>query len=92
MKFFIPAAEDAARAEEVYESIRRFVSEQVGHLTNKRIFRIQFSHNAKQHKLAVGDRFQDLAGEPVIAPQRHCQPQRTGRLMRRGARAAIVSR
>ena len=44
------------------------MSEQVGHLTNKRIFRIQFSHNGKQHKLAVGDRFQDLAGEPVIAP------------------------
>ena len=67
MKFFIPAAEDAAQAEEVYGSIRRFVSKQVGRLTNKRIFRIQFSHNGKQHNLAVGDRFQELDGEPAIA-------------------------
>ena len=67
MKFFIPAAEDATQAEEVYQSIRRFVSEQVGRLTNKRIFLIQFSHGGKQYNLAVGDRFEDLRGERVIA-------------------------
>jgi len=55
MKFFIPAAEHAAQAEEVYGSIRRFVSKQVGRLTDKRIFRIQFSHDGKQYNLAVGD-------------------------------------
>ena len=44
-----------------------FVSEQVGRLTNKRIFRIQFSHNGQQYNLAIGDRFQDLHGERVIA-------------------------
>ena len=67
MKFFIPAAEDPAQAEGVYQSIRRFVAEQVGRLTNKRIFRIQFVRNGKQYNLAVGDRFQDLRGERVIA-------------------------
>ena len=75
-KFFIPAAEDAAQAEEVYQSIRRFVAEQVGRLKNKRIFRIQFSQDGKQYNLAVGDRSQDLGGERVIAilEGRRCTP------------------
>jgi hypothetical protein len=51
MKFFVPAAEDAAQAEAVYQSIRRFLAEQVGRLTSKRIYRIQFSHNDKQYNL-----------------------------------------
>ena len=55
MKFFIPGAEDAAQAEQVYRSIRRFVSEQVGRLTDKRIFRIQFVRDGRQYNLAVGD-------------------------------------
>jgi hypothetical protein len=67
MKFFIPAAEDAAQAEEVYQSIRRFVAEQEGRLTITRIYRIEFSHNGKQYNLAVGDRFQEVRGELVIA-------------------------
>jgi len=67
MKFFIPAAEDAAQAEEVYQSIRKFVADQVGRLTNKRIFRIQFVRDGKQYNLAVGDRFEDLRAERVIA-------------------------
>ena len=103
MKFFIPAAENADEAEEVYGSIRRFVSEQVGRLTDKRIFRIQFSHNGQEYCLAVGDRFQDLRGEPVIAilegprayyvctPPPGCRPWKTvlGRPGRRYPRRGI---
>lgn len=61
MKFFIPAAKDAAQAEEVYASIRKFNSEQMGAtLSPRRIYRLSGVHNGKPFTATVGEPFESL--------------------------------
>lgn len=61
MKFYIPAAKDAAQAEEVYASIRKFNSEQMGAtLSPRRIYRLSGVHNGKPFTATVGEPFESL--------------------------------
>jgi len=84
MEFFIPEADDAAQADQVYEGTQRFVSESMGaELSDRRVYRINGVHNGRQFEARVGERFEQ-AGELVIAilfdPRRNlyyvCTPNR----------------
>jgi hypothetical protein len=67
VKFFIPAAKDAANAEEIYDSIRRFNSEQMGaELSLQRIYRLTGRHDGNPFTATVGETFERLS-EPVVA-------------------------
>lgn len=67
MKFFIPAAKDDANAEEIYESIRKFNSEQMNAtLSPRRIYRVRGIHNGQEFTATVGEPFERY-GEVVIA-------------------------
>jgi hypothetical protein len=67
MKFFIPAAKDAAQAEEVYEGIRKFNSEQMGTtLSPRRIYYLSGVHDGKPFTATVGEMFERLR-EVVVA-------------------------
>lgn len=67
MRFFVPVATDQVEAERVYQGIRIFVSaEGFGPLSEKRIARIQFSHDGNRFNLSVGETHPQL-NEMVIA-------------------------
>ena len=67
MKFFVPAAKDAAQAEEIYEAARKFNAETMdARLSPRRIFKVSGVHNGKRFEATVGKPFEEL-GEPVIA-------------------------
>jgi hypothetical protein len=67
MKFFIPAATDAANAEVLYDSIRRFNSEQMGAtLSPRRIYSVSGVHNGRDFAATVGKPFES-PGEVVVA-------------------------
>lgn len=84
MKFFVPATENEAQAEKVLSSIKKFLEEELGAVTDtRRIFNLLFIHNGKQHYAEIG-KFDDVSGEPIIAilhePKRQiyhiCTPNR----------------
>jgi hypothetical protein len=55
MKFFIPKAESAEKAQALYEAIRTFLSEQgMGECSERRIFRLQWRHDGKPHRAEIG--------------------------------------
>jgi len=67
MKFFVPAAKNAAQADEVYEGIRKFNSEQMGAtLSHRRIYRLAGVHDGKPFTPTVGEQFERLQ-EAVVA-------------------------
>ncbi|HJX85022.1 MAG TPA: hypothetical protein VJ723_11815 [Candidatus Angelobacter sp.] len=67
MKFFVPAAKDAAQAEEVYEGIRKFNIEQMGAtLSPRRIYHVAGVHDGKPFTATVGEPFERLR-EVVVA-------------------------
>jgi hypothetical protein len=67
MKFFVPAAKDAAQAEEVYESIRKFNAQQMGaSLSPRRIYRVAGVHDGKPFTATIGEQFERLR-EVVVA-------------------------
>jgi hypothetical protein len=67
MEFFIPYAKDAEQQTEVYEGIRKFVSESMGaDLSPRRIFSLTYRHEGKNYHAEVGQTH-SLNGEPVIA-------------------------
>jgi hypothetical protein len=67
MKFFVPAAKDAAQAEEVYEGIRKFNSEQMGAtLSLRRIYRVVGVHDGKPFTATVGEPFERLREVVVV--------------------------
>jgi hypothetical protein len=67
MKFFVPAAKDAAKAEEVYEGIRKFNAKEMGAtLSSRRIYRVGGVHNGERFEATVGEPFESFR-EPVIA-------------------------
>jgi hypothetical protein len=54
-KFFVPAAADSTKAEEVYTDLRsRAEKMRGGPMTERRIFRIDFRHNGRQHYSEIG--------------------------------------
>jgi len=67
MKFFIPAENDVTKAEAVYDSIRKFNTDQMGaKLSARRIYSVAGIHNGKRFTARVGEAFESLR-EPVIA-------------------------
>jgi hypothetical protein len=67
VKFFIPATEEPAKAEEVYEAIRTFSIKQMGAtLSPRRIYSVSGKHGGKAFTATVGKKFESL-GEQVIA-------------------------
>jgi hypothetical protein len=66
MKFFIPRA-TPENTERIYESIKAFVKTTLGwDVSDRRIFRIEYFHNGKEHKAEVGT-LTDVNHEEVIA-------------------------
>jgi len=65
MRFFIPAANDVIHGESQYREICRYLTEKVGSVSEKRIYR--FRDGERVLTLAVGDSFRRLNGEPVLA-------------------------
>jgi len=67
MKFFIPAANDDAHAETIYEAIRKVNTESMGaKLSERRIYGVNGKHNGKPFMARVGQPFESL-GETVVA-------------------------
>ena len=66
MKSFLPYAQSPEIVEQTYEAIQRFAKENLGReISDRRIFRIEYSHNGKDHKAGVGTPT-DITGEEVI--------------------------
>ena len=67
VKFFIPAVNDNAHAEEVYDAIYRFNNEQMqAELSPRRIHSVSGVHDGKPFVAAVGEPFESLH-EVVVA-------------------------
>lgn len=66
MQFFLPAPEDTDMAESTYASIRQFMVDQVGPLSDTRYFAIYYRHNGKDMVAKVGEPA-PLTGELVCA-------------------------
>ena len=67
MKFFITDAKDAAQAEDVYQGIRKFHTQEMGaELSPRRIYKLAGTHDSKRFTATVGETFERL-GEKVIA-------------------------
>jgi len=67
MKFFIPAEPDAAKAEELYEAIKKFAKDTMGwQITSRRIFRLTFHDKGKECQAEVGKQT-PMNGEIVVA-------------------------
>jgi hypothetical protein len=66
MKLFLPAANDAAQAEQAYEGIRKFNADEMGAtLSPRRIYKVGGVHNGKRFEATVGQPFESFR-EPVI--------------------------
>ena len=67
MNFFVPKAKDEKEAEEVYNDIKQFVSKSMQwKITNRRIFKIKYYHDGKDHYAEVG-KASTVNGETVLA-------------------------
>ena len=67
MKFFVPGAENALKAEELYEAICKFNAEQMdAKISPRRIYELEGVHNGKPFTAKVGEAFEELQ-ERVIA-------------------------
>jgi hypothetical protein len=61
MKFFVPGAKDPSQAEDIYEGIRKFNSEQMeAILSPRRIYRVSGVHDGKAFTATVGEPFERL--------------------------------
>jgi hypothetical protein len=67
MKFFMPNATDEQEAEQVYKAIKEHAEKAVDQKTsNRRIFRINYEHDKKNHTAEVG-KPDTMTGEIVLA-------------------------
>jgi|SRR3954447_23394328 hypothetical protein len=67
MRFFIPAANNVSHGEMQYREICQHLTETVGPVSDKRIYRLRFRDGERVINLAVGDSFRRFNGEPVLA-------------------------
>lgn len=80
MKFFVPAQPDEAKAEELYEAIKKFAKETMGwEITGRRIFRLTFNDRGKACQAEVGKQH-PITGETVTILESNaylvCTPNR----------------
>lgn len=67
MKFFLPHAGTADMAEQTFKATKLFAKDNLGwNISDRRIFRIEYVHEGKNHKAEVG-KVTDVNGEEVIA-------------------------
>jgi hypothetical protein len=67
MKFYIPNAKDKEQEQEVYEGIRKFLSQEMGaKFSDRKIFSLQYGHKGKKESAEVG-KTSSVNGEKVIA-------------------------
>jgi hypothetical protein len=68
MKCFCLVAKDATESDRVYEATRKFVSKSVGaKLSDRRVYRIQGVHNARNSKPKCSDSLTAVMGcQPVF--------------------------
>jgi hypothetical protein len=67
MNFFIPFTKDKQREQEVYEGIKKFLTQELGaNFTDRKVFSLHYHHNGKDYYAEVGKKHL-LNGEPVIA-------------------------
>lgn len=67
MEFFVPAAQDNAQAERVYEAIAQFVAAPV---TGNRVWKLRWKHNGMNMQCEVGQAlpaYYQTGLEPVLA-------------------------
>ncbi len=68
MRFFIPDAKDEVEAESLYQAIRGFVAREMHEEpTDRRIYSITHVHDGVRHVATVGERFDLLMNETVVA-------------------------
>jgi len=68
MRFFLPLSNDPGHAEQMYESIRRRLTQTREHPSERRIYPLKFHENGRRQTLAVGNELRlSTGGEPVIA-------------------------
>jgi len=67
MKFFIPLAEDKDQEARVYESIKKFLKDELGTVASgRKVFSLHYKHNGKNYMAEVG-KDEEPDGELVIA-------------------------
>lgn len=66
MKFFIPGAESAGSAEQIWNDTRERIEEDFGKVRDRRVFRLEFRHDAKDLSTEVG-RIDPELGRTVVA-------------------------
>jgi len=67
MKFFIPHAATRDQGEIVYQSIKKFASQQMAwEISDRRIMFMKYSHDSKEYTVEVGEK-EKRTGEEVIA-------------------------
>src|SRR5688572_4825773 len=67
MRFFIPVAKDKEQERNVYEGIRKFLSEELGAVfSDRKVFSLKYRHDGKDYYAEVG-KVHPLNGEHVIA-------------------------
>lgn len=67
MKFFIPAAQDEAQEQRVYDAIKEFLGSELGAaFDDRRVFSLRYVHEGKEYYAEVG-KPHNLNGEPVVA-------------------------
>jgi hypothetical protein len=65
MKFFVPGAESPSSAEEIWGETRARVEEDFGTVRDRRVFRLDFRHDAKDLVAEVGQADPQLGGTVV---------------------------
>jgi len=65
MRFFIPHAEDAAQTDRVEAAVRKFIRDNLGKVSKRRIFQLSYRDKGKQVKSEVG-KPSHINGETVI--------------------------
>ncbi|WP_298123338.1 hypothetical protein [Brevundimonas sp.] len=63
--FFIPFADSAETADEVYATIRATMAKEAFQPTERRVYRVMYQHNGRDLIATVGEK--DIDGETVIA-------------------------
>ena len=66
MKFFIPGAESSSSAEQIWNDTRARVEEDFGKVRDRRVFRLEFRHDARDQVAEVGQVDPEL-GETIVA-------------------------
>jgi hypothetical protein len=67
--FFVPTADTAEQAEEIWKATKRFAEEQTGwDVSDRRIFRIEYEHHGEQEWAQVGEFYSVAEADGDLPP------------------------